>query len=558
MGKLIVPRHTADLEYILPAMKVYYDAADWVSLADYKDRLVAALLASGKEKARKTDETHYTKCSEVPRYFGFLERCEPGKDSSDVRITPSGRAFYEAVDSGDETAAHAVLMDALEHEHVTFGRGNEGCGSDTCYEAPAIVIKSAMLLQGVSNKEMAFILGELVEDDADLASTLLWVKYARTMRLDNLQPRFTADIKFIPFLKRLHFFADTSDKKTVVADAVMRKYYQRLAQLPIRNDVAPTAPSITAAYQGETVQKIYYGSPGSGKSYRIKNDDQLQAAEAQQRVTRTTFHPETDYASFVGSYKPQAYVEGGLKKITYEFVPQAFTEAYVEAWSQPADAYYLVIEEINRGNCAQIFGDLFQLLDRDDDGYSEYPVNADHDLRDYLESKLGSGSRGIKDGKLCLPPNLCLVASMNTSDQSLFPMDTAFKRRWSWEYIPIDYDNETSALFAVSIGDKRYGWHDFLRRVNQRIKRVTSSEDKQMGNFFVKHSVEEREFTDKVMFYLWSEVGKDNYQTRYAVFVSKSADGETCEFSFNELFTDAGVGLLQGFMRSLEVEELSA
>ena len=307
------------------------------------------------------------------------------------------------------------------------------------------------------------------------------------------------------------------------------------------------------------LQQIFYGTPGSGKSFTIRE----RFEQDPQKVVRTTFHPDTDYATFVGCYKPITYEVNGEKKIKYDFVPQAFTDAYVKAWNDPTSLYYLILEEINRGNCAQIFGDLFQLLDRKDNGFSEYPINADVDLKDYLlYAKNNDGEdilqnkEGIKDGKLCLPPNLFIVASMNTSDQSLFPMDSAFKRRWAWEYVPIDYKNEVSGAFTITIGDKRYRWHDFLEKINERIKKVTSSEDKQMGNFFIKHSVGEKEFKDKVMFYLWSEVGKDNYQTNDAIFhCYKLGTTDKQEFSFNELYMFGSTQKLQDFMAILEVPE---
>ena len=297
-------------------------------------------------------------------------------------------------------------------------------------------------------------------------------------------------------------------------------------------------------------QKIYFGTPGSGKSWTIKKEYEMvkkgngyvKDEEKTKRVIRTTFHPDTDYAQFVGCYKPKNYEEDGKKKISYEFTPQAFTEAYVKAWSDLEHPYYLIIEEINRGNCAQIFGDLFQLLDRNKEGYSEYPIKADNDLKDYLMNHLPEDSEGIKDGKLCLPPNLSIIASMNTSDQSLFPMDSAFKRRWAWEYVPIDYNNVESAKFEITIGGESYNWHEFLKKVNEKIKKVTSSEDKQMGNFFIKGSIDEKEFCDKVMFYLWSEVGKDNYQTNDAIFKYSTEEEKLQEFSFNELYdTDMSI-----------------
>lgn len=313
----------------------------------------------------------------------------------------------------------------------------------------------------------------------------------------------------------------------------------------------------------DPLQKIYFGTPGSGKSWTIKKEyemikqgeDYVYDEEKTKRVIRTTFHPDTDYASFVGCYKP-IKDEEDEKKIVYEFVPQAFTDAYVAAWSDLEHPYYLIIEEINRGNCAQIFGDLFQLLDRNKDGYSEYPIKADHDLRDYLEEHLPNDSEGIKDGKLCLPPNLSLIASMNTSDQSLFPMDSAFKRRWSWEYVPIDYNNEKSGAFTITIDGEEYNWHKFLKAVNEKIKAVTSSEDKQMGNFFIKNSINEKEFCDKVMFYLWSEVGKDNYKTNDAIFRYYAEEDKLKEFSFNELYEQSKrTEILKGFIRYIEEEK---
>lgn len=313
---------------------------------------------------------------------------------------------------------------------------------------------------------------------------------------------------------------------------------------------------------GEWEQKIYFGTPGSGKSWMIKKNFEMTITDGEykrdeekaKRAFRTTFHPDTDYAQFVGCYKP-VKDKNDSKKIVYEFTPQAFTEAYIKAWSNTG-MYYLIIEEINRGNCAQIFGDLFQLLDRNKDGYSEYPIKADHDLRDYLVEHLPEDSEGIRDGKLCLPPNLSIIASMNTSDQSLFPMDSAFKRRWSWEYVPIDYENAESGKFEITIDGESHNWHKFLRAVNEKIKAVTSSEDKQMGNFFIKQSVDEKEFCDKVMFYLWSEVGKDNYQTTDAIFRYYAEDDKLKEFSFNELYDPSKrAEILKGFIRYIEEEK---
>lgn len=383
------------------------------------------------------------------------------------------------------------------------------------------------------------------------------------------------------------------------------------------------------------LQTIYYGTPGSGKSHKVKK---LIEGVNEDFVFRTTFHPDSDYASFVGCYKPKTscvkshqlkktldelkdeakditsqptgnkvsqiiefvtkyatllpkiveeydevqsmqnllnkhlgfanetyltyivdYVNANQKqesKISYEFTPQAFTKAYVKAW-KTREPVYLIIEEINRGNCAQIFGDLFQLLDRKD-GVSEYPIDADNDLKYYLEREdvLGVGHDGIANGKLRLPSNLNILATMNTSDQSLFPMDSAFKRRWDWECVPINYKNADSAKYTINIDGKDYLWHDFLENVNARIKKATDSEDKQMGNFFITGNVTENQFVNKVMFYLWNDICKEEFGSLNNFFRNyiDEKKSETEEFSFNDLFTSDKIKLLSKFMEYIGVK----
>lgn len=317
----------------------------------------------------------------------------------------------------------------------------------------------------------------------------------------------------------------------------------------------------------EPNQLIYYGAPGTGKSHEVKKQTGEWISDEEEQdlpnVFRTTFHPDTDYASFVGCYKPtmkptskeEKTLTGKDEEIVYEYVPQVFTDAYVYAYANPNQDTFLVIEEINRGNCAQIFGDLFQLLDRKN-GISEYTIKADKDLAKHLVEVLGIDSEGVKDGKLRLPANLHILATMNTSDQSLFPMDSAFKRRWEWEYVPIDYSEPKSGEFKITLGDKTYMWVDFIKAVNEHIFDLTDSEDKQMGNFFIKHSINDKEFKSKVMFYLWYEVLRDETGNNKYFFHTKAVnDGKEIigKFTFKDLYGDYAIDTLQQFMAYLGV-----
>ena len=373
-----------------------------------------------------------------------------------------------------------------------------------------------------------------------------------------------------------------------------------------------------------TLQQIYYGAPGTGKSKTIKD---LTFGES---VIRTTFHPDSDYASFVGTYKPiteevdlrdcngKKVIDEDTnevvkeERIAYKFIPQAFLEAYVKAWrklgrkkSDNSDKSYnrihpalldapeiftqnkaskkqfLIIEEINRGNCAQIFGDLFQLLDRNEYGFSDYPIVADKDMQKYLEKEFAGWEITNKDEinqlygeanmvnlimkgeRLVLPSNLYIWATMNTSDQSLFPIDSAFKRRWDWKYVPIreGRDKETNAPlnWYINTGDKQYKWWSFISKVNELIGSLTNSEDKKLGYFFCKAKDGEIDadlFVSKVIFYLWNDVFKD-----YGFDDKDFQDEEGKILSFDRFYedkngkTNVDITIVEQFLENLGVEE---
>ncbi len=296
----------------------------------------------------------------------------------------------------------------------------------------------------------------------------------------------------------------------------------------------------------KSLQQIFYGAPGTGKSHTIKKKE-----EAGLRCIRTTFHPDSDYATFVGCYKPHRNHDTG--KLTYEFVEQAFLEAYKLAWQNPQQEIALVIEEINRGNCAQIFGDIFQLLDRDEDGWSTYPIKADTDISDHLEDlnidgysekmeeRYGKDKSGF--GFMALPPNMSLLATMNTSDQSLFPIDSAFKRRWDWEYIPISKgkdENGNDLNWTIETTATQKDWWKFLNGINTIIESTTHSEDKELGFFFCKaenNIISKEKFVNKVVFYLWNDVFK-TYGFRSDIF-DKDEEGKE-KLSFKDFFCKEG------------------
>lgn len=340
------------------------------------------------------------------------------------------------------------------------------------------------------------------------------------------------------------------------------------------------------------LQQIFYGAPGTGKSYEINDLTKPYS------TIRTTFHPDSDYSTFVGAYKPvmeetPVYGAQGVevakeKRITYSYVKQAFLKAYLGAWQkyakcgETAEPQFLVIEEINRGNCAQIFGDLFQLLDRSDNGFSTYPIEADSDLQNEIKKAFAEGgeyaiengldvddavdgytsnygetlSDDIKNGRvLLLPNNIYIWATMNTSDQSLFPIDSAFKRRWDWRYVKIA---DAGKGWKIKCGTEYCDWWTFVEEINKKIAKETSSDDKKLGYFFCKPSmgsdtITEDKFVGKVLFYLWNDVFKDGDISLFKV--SDEPDAEICFDAFYGSDNKVNIEAIRTFLVGVVGEE---
>ena len=340
------------------------------------------------------------------------------------------------------------------------------------------------------------------------------------------------------------------------------------------------------------LQQIFYGAPGTGKSYEINDLTKPYS------TIRTTFHPDSDYSTFVGAYKPvmeetPVYGAQGVevakeKRITYSYVKQAFLKAYLGAWQkyakcgETAEPQFLVIEEINRGNCAQIFGDLFQLLDRSDNGFSTYPIEADSDLQNEIKKAFAEGgeyaiengldvddavdgytsnygetlSDDIKNGRvLLLPNNIYIWATMNTSDQSLFPIDSAFKRRWDWRYVKIA---DAGKGWKIKCGTEYCDWWTFVEEINKKIAKETSSDDKKLGYFFCKppmgsDTITEDKFVGKVLFYLWNDVFKDGDISLFKV--SDEPEAEICFDAFYGSDNKVNIEAIRTFLVGVVGEE---
>ena len=320
------------------------------------------------------------------------------------------------------------------------------------------------------------------------------------------------------------------------------------------------------------IQNIYFGAPGTGKSYTLEQERKKTLQnETIGGYERVTFHPDYTYSQFVGTYKPVTDRSG---TISYQFVPGPFMRVYVEALkngrSGNPEPYILIIEEINRANVAAVFGDVFQLLDRDSFNVSEYPIHATEDVRTYLAVQLGGNPEDYTEIKI--PDNMLIWATMNSADQGVFPMDTAFKRRWDFNYLGINNgEGEISGKFVI-LGEgehrKKVEWNILRKEINNvLLNDCKVNEDKLMGPFFLEiKNLSESEkldkdnfsriFKNKVIMYLFDDAAKQKRPTLFSGCDIKNIYSAICD-EFDEKGVDIfNESIRNAFLNSVDgVEE---
>lgn len=298
--------------------------------------------------------------------------------------------------------------------------------------------------------------------------------------------------------------------------------------------------------------RIIFGAPGTGKSFRLKEDCRSLLANTTGGYERVTFHPDYTFSQFVGTYKPITDNEGNIR---YDFVPGPFMRVFVKSLqsgrTDNPQPFILIIEEINRAKVAAVFGDVFQLLDRDALGVSEYEIEASEDIKKYLSNELGG-----EPGDYCqikIPDNMFIWASMNSADQGVFPMDTAFKRRWSFEYLGIN-ENESKIRGSIMLGENDIqivDWNILRKAINEKLaSEYHVNEDKLIGPFFLPKTAIEtvsdaddtiadinqflETFKSKVIMYLYEDAAKQHKHKLFAGCSDTTKYSAVCE-SFDKI-----------------------
>ena len=517
MGKIVMPKNSALLNEIESVLKIYYEADDWLANDVYKARLKQLI---GDDQYSSS----YTKKAQITSYFGFTIWQDINNPQSLRRITASGKKMYEALLRNDTDAVQEVLMEAMEN--VKFGRDNYGCPeSNSDVEPPALFVRVIMDLGYLTYREFAWLLWKLEDLGANYTDSLKELRGLRSQGQIQLgeEANKYADCKPIMILVRWGFLAEddvanaSNGKHIIIATPVREKYENRLKNLKIYNidmdvekpitDDRPDTPEANGGYATinyDFVNRLttgcnvlLYGVPGSGKSWTIEHE----YCKPSSVVERLVFHPDYTYSDFIGQILPAVAEDG---QVSYKFTPGPFTNILREAYNHPDKEYILIIEEINRGNAPAIFGEVFQLLDRkveirdvDDDGYpigtSEYGIT-NSNIAEVMYGK------ERKNGKVRIPSNLSIIGTMNTSDQNVFTLDTAFQRRWDMRLIENDFANVDSTLADAEILDTTVTWRNFCTEINKIVvgnsARMTSAEDKRLGAYFVH--LRDLKFDDKM------------------------------------------------------------
>lgn len=523
MGKIVMPKNSALLNEIESVLKIYYDANSWLPNDEYKARLKTMI---GDDQYSSS----YTKKAQITSYFGFTIWEDIHNPQSKRKITASGKKMYEALIANDTTAIQEVLMTALET--VKFGRDNYGCPeSSSDIEPPSLYIRAILDIGYLTYREFAFLLWKLEDLGANYTDALTELKNLRTKGTISLgeEANKYADCKPIMILVRWGFLTEdtttSGGKHIIIAPAVLEKYKSRLQNLKIYNvDMDCSDPNINGNLENKSDTNLlkdsdkgsnilYYGVPGTGKSYRIKQTYHPTIDNSE----RVVFHPDYTYSDFVGQILPETKKDdNGNDIISYPFTPGPFTRILKKASKEENKdkPFYLIIEEINRGNAPAIFGEIFQLLDRCDetDKANDPSVNIGESVYSINNADIAKEVYGNSEHPVKIPANLFILATMNTADQNVFTLDTAFKRRWIMKSIKNNINDCDHANNHIC--GRNVTWLKFATEINNRILEYgegnLSSEDNRLGAYFVKANElnDSSVFAEKVLMYLWNDAFK--------------------------------------------------
>lgn len=337
----------------------------------------------------------------------------------------------------------------------------------------------------------------------------------------NLYDKKPGELTAGPFIQPL-YAGQENLKCILMANFDLNKYYN------ITSGKTSTSSSTLGSISRN---KIIYGAPGTGKSYELRS-----LAEStgflEENIIRITFHPNYSYQQFVGTYKPSPIYKsflasegyelyGADKKdklpdqkeplIDYSFVPGPFLTQLIRAVKNPEIPYMLIVEEINRASVSAVFGDVFQLLDRNEAGESEYSIEFNKDISNYLKSE------DIDYKNIKIPANLFIWATMNSADQGVMPLDAAFKRRWSFEYLPIDGKEHEISDRTIIFQSVTYPWNKFRKDINRKLKEIQVPEDKLIGPFFLSKAelTDSNAIQNKLLLYLRDDVVRHNPESLF-------------------------------------------
>lgn len=559
MFNLVIDKSSIQIDQFLASIKIVNDFGGEISKEDF----IKSMMKYMGEADGNSDNRKYINKSKWSRYYGFL-RIGEFKSGNLSTLTITGRGVklldecVEVVENeenynikikeGMNTRFIDLVMESIIYD--SFGCFNDGVETSVSDVAPPkVVLKAMKELTYLTKEESAYLFFSLdCGEHNSYEEAINQITKFRGLgdidgleeKLDNMEKlNFARDNKLIKFLADIKLIEKDENNKYYIVDEYLNRYNKIINSLEITY---------------KPIQKIFFGAPGTGKSYHIYNEV-LSGINKKNCLVRVNFHPEYSYSDFIGHIAPKKDGES----IEYEFKPGPFTKIIELAYICSKQNFCLVIEEINRGNSAAIFGDVFQLLDRAEglnsktNGWSKYSIN-NNDIFQYLitDSKLKNILKKFDDegvlpyGKIKLPPNLHILATMNTADQNVFVLDTAFKRRFQMEYVPISFNkfavkelNKYDVIFKgekkldelfnsvdlvnfIKINNLERNWSGFALLVNKLIDIVNEefneiSEDKKLGPFFVQKDdlINRKSFVDKVLYYLKDDVFK--YNDRYFV-----------------------------------------